>query len=310
LLTGESHSPQAGGLLRPTILLPRQWEDWSEDQRFQVLIHELAHVKRGDCRTQALAHLACVLYWFHPLVWYAAHRMRVERERACDDQVLQAGSAASSYADHLLEIASTIGRFGRPAFGEVMMAHRSQISGRLLAILDPDRRRGVPRRGWVLLTGLVLLVMASALTSITAAGLDPAAEYMSERDGRSPETMTLDDFKEARGEMSERMMDAYHSDDPRAFAREYALDAKLYSYTLPTAEGRREIADINEDWESGVADIELIDIEFYQVGDHFCVVGKLRGLDRAGDVMGSSRFMSLYKYEDGRWRIYREIVTN
>lgn len=310
LLTGESHSPQAWGLLRPTIILPRQWAEWSEDRRYQVLIHELAHVRRGDCRTQALAHLACVLYWFHPLLWYAAHRMRIERERACDDQVLQAGSSASSYADHLIEIASTIGRFGRPALGEVLMAHRSQISGRLLAILDPDRRRGVPRRGWVLFTGIVLLVMASALASLTAAGLDPAADYMSERDGHARKIMTLDDFKEAWGEMSERMMDAYHSDDPRAFAREYAHDAKVYSYTFPTAEGRREIADINENWESGVADIETVNMEFYRVGDLFCVIGKLRGLDRAGEVMGSSRFMSLYKYEDGRWRIYREIVTN
>ena len=37
-------------------------------------VHEFTHIRRGDRRTQAMAQLACAIYWFNPLVWYAARR--------------------------------------------------------------------------------------------------------------------------------------------------------------------------------------------------------------------------------------------
>ena len=52
-------------------------------------------VRRWDWLTQMLAHVVCCVYWFNPLVWYAAQRMRIEREQACDDLVLASGAKAS-----------------------------------------------------------------------------------------------------------------------------------------------------------------------------------------------------------------------
>jgi beta-lactamase regulating signal transducer with metallopeptidase domain len=136
--------PIAFGILQPTVVMPADADEWPADRLRIVLLHELAHVKRLDCATHMLAQLACAAYWFNPLAWIAARRIRTERERACDDLVLAAGTAGPDYADQLLEIARAMrtARFSVAAGASLAMAHRSQLEGRLMAILDPSIPRG------------------------------------------------------------------------------------------------------------------------------------------------------------------------
>jgi beta-lactamase regulating signal transducer with metallopeptidase domain/protocatechuate 3,4-dioxygenase beta subunit len=157
--------PMTWGLVRPVVLLPEDADDWPIDRRRLVLLHELSHVQRRDCLTQLLAQIACALYWFHPLVWLAARQLRLERERACDDQVLLTGSRASDYAYLLLETARSLRSPRCPGLATVAMAQRSHLEGRLLAVLDPKRpRRLVTRRKVV----LALALMAALLVPLAA----------------------------------------------------------------------------------------------------------------------------------------------
>ena len=141
LLRSETDMPLTWGVIRPQILIPAEAENWSTDQRRAVLLHELAHIQRWDWLTQTIAHLSCAVYWFNPLVWVADRRMRLERERACDDRVLTNGCRATDYASHLLEIA----RASRPSIfsarATVAMAQPSWIEKRLRVILARDRNR-------------------------------------------------------------------------------------------------------------------------------------------------------------------------
>ena len=137
-------SPMTTGVLRPRVLLPAAADGWSRERLRAVLVHELAHVRRRDVLIQLIAQLACALYWWNPLAWLAAARLRVEREHACDDLVIGAGTRPSSYAADLLELAHAIARQGFAAVGAVCIVDRGGTDARLRRILDPAAPRRPP----------------------------------------------------------------------------------------------------------------------------------------------------------------------
>ena len=143
--SNEAKMPFACGFLKPTIVLPSDCESWSADRRHAVLLHELAHVKRRDLVGHTLGRIACAVYWFHPLVWTAAKQLRNESERACDDLALSCGARASDYAEHLLDIVTSVRHDSTPAVA-LAMARRKEFEGRMLAILDPELRHSSPSR--------------------------------------------------------------------------------------------------------------------------------------------------------------------
>ncbi len=169
LLVSSRHAkvPFSCGLVNPVVVFPEEAEDWNDERRRAVLLHELAHFSRGDMIAHLLSQLACALHWFNPLVWLGARRLRSESERACDDLVLRAGTPASEYAGHLIDIVRTAGSAWTPA-AALPMARRSEFEGRLLAILEP----GVKRHG-LTPAAVMFVVLAVALTAVPLAAMGP-----------------------------------------------------------------------------------------------------------------------------------------
>ncbi len=167
LRSGAVGSPVIWGLRRPVVLLPHSAEDWTSERRRVVLAHELAHAARGDMLAQFIATVACALYWFHPLAWLAARRLRVESERACDDQVVCRGIPVTDYAGHLLEVARGSQALRPGGVVAIGMAKPSHFEGRLLALLDERRPRSAPRSGVraLLWTGCFSLLVPVAVLS-------------------------------------------------------------------------------------------------------------------------------------------------
>jgi hypothetical protein len=133
--------PVVWGIFRCRVLLPAAAPQWSGEQLRSVLLHELGHIQRRDTMAQLLAQIACALYWFNPLVWFAAWRLGVERERACDDLVLASGVRPSAYAGHLLEVVTGLSPARWMQSCGLAMARKSSLEGRLVAVLCENRNR-------------------------------------------------------------------------------------------------------------------------------------------------------------------------
>lgn len=181
LMVGEGVMPMACGILRPAILMPSESASWSVERRRIVLLHELAHVERGDLATHLLARCALLLYWWNPLAWLAWREFLKERERAADDLVLRMGTDAPGYASHLLDIARSMQSSSSAA---VAMARKSELEGRMIAILDSKMDR---KGAGVVLAGAAVAVaicMTVPLASLQAQ--ESSTEVRAERPTGGP----------------------------------------------------------------------------------------------------------------------------
>jgi bla regulator protein blaR1 len=96
--------PGVFGWRSPVLLWPRGIEDRLSDAQIDAILwHEIAHMRRHDNLTSALHMAVQTIFWFHPLTWWIGARLVDERERACDEDVVRAGSRPDVYAESILK---------------------------------------------------------------------------------------------------------------------------------------------------------------------------------------------------------------
>jgi bla regulator protein blaR1 len=104
-LSPASLEPGILGIARPALIWPAGISERLEDAHLEaILAHEIWHVRRHDNLAATLHMLAEAIFWFHPLVWWLGSRLVEERERACDEEVLESGSERQVYAESILKI--------------------------------------------------------------------------------------------------------------------------------------------------------------------------------------------------------------
>jgi beta-lactamase regulating signal transducer with metallopeptidase domain len=169
--------PFTWGVVRPIVLLPASAAAWGPSRLRAVLLHELTHVRRHDCLTQLLADTICAVYWFHPLVWMAAARMRAERENACDDTVVGRGARPSGYASLLVRMVETVKYGGLAAEPVAAFGGGSGLAGRLRVLLGSgrDRRALSPPALAAFVLGALTLLLPVAAVRLTHAAPDVPA---------------------------------------------------------------------------------------------------------------------------------------
>jgi beta-lactamase regulating signal transducer with metallopeptidase domain len=105
LLSRATLEPGIFGMARPVLVWPHGISDHLDAPHLEAIIaHELWHVRRRDNLAAAFHMIVEALFWFHPLVWWVGSRLIDERERACDEQVLESGSERRVYAESILKV--------------------------------------------------------------------------------------------------------------------------------------------------------------------------------------------------------------
>ena len=164
-------TPVTVGVLRPSVILPAGWRDWSTNTKRAVLAHEFAHIRRRDTLTSSLTRLAKCIYWFHPLAWFISRQISELAELSCDAAVLEKNRDPGGYSRILLGFAETVHAAGyRTMLPGLAIASDSGMSHRIDQVFElaTGNLRKLSRPGAVLvLAGLPVMCLA-AVVGLTA----------------------------------------------------------------------------------------------------------------------------------------------
>lgn len=155
VLSNACLEPAVFGIRAPVLMWPqRMGERLNDDQIASILAHELSHVRRRDNLVASVHMVIQAVFWFHPFVWWVGARLLDERERSCDEDVIELGNEPGMYAESILKTC----RFsvGAP-FIAVAGVTGSNLGKRIEAIMRRDAGRALNR--WKKL----LLATAAAL---------------------------------------------------------------------------------------------------------------------------------------------------
>lgn len=154
-------SPFSFGFLRPCVILPTTYSQWSDSVLEDVLTHELSHIKRFDWLSMLLCQAVLCVYWFNPLVWLAVRKVDEEAENSCDAAVVRCGKSNTEYAENLLLVAREC-RDQRKLLAQ-MMVDKKLLSNRITTILEnPMMMKTISRK----MTAVSVVVAATLLVGL------------------------------------------------------------------------------------------------------------------------------------------------
>lgn len=177
-VTDKLTSPAVVGVIVPTLILPLSlFTALTPEQIRFILLHELAHIRRGDYFANLFQLLAEALLFFNPAVWWISHQIRREREASCDALAIELSGAPADYARTLVRVAENIMQpaiNAALAFGEGQRA-TSSLADRVQRLLIPGYRPAL-RLTWramlaSLIVGGMLLVLSAVGTRSTVGAI-------------------------------------------------------------------------------------------------------------------------------------------
>jgi len=159
-------TPVAFGLLRPTVGLPDDFESANTDARKDAMLaHELAHLHARDTWWHLGADLMVALFWWHPIAWWIARRLKQASESAADEASACIENGPEALAECLVDFGKQFAdRSPANAIGMAGDGYRSRLGNRVEALLKLPGDAGTVRK--TKLSSLRRLGTAVALSGI------------------------------------------------------------------------------------------------------------------------------------------------
>jgi bla regulator protein blaR1 len=159
--TGATIEPGIFGIFRPVLLWPASISgQLSEAHTESIVAHELCHVRRRDNLTATLHMLVESLFWFHPAVWWLGNRLVEDRERACDEAVVESGREPHVYAESILKVCEFCVESPLPCVPGVSGA---DLKRRIASIMSHRRARALSLGRKLLLVVAIVLAIAAPI---------------------------------------------------------------------------------------------------------------------------------------------------
>ncbi len=158
-------SPTLYGCVRPRLLLPAGLaSSFTPEELRHVFLHEVAHIKRHDILLGWAMVVMQAVHWFNPLVWLAAHRLRADREMACDALALSYVKSGEneSYGLTIVKLLEGFGQQGWAPSLASILENRKQMKERISMIAKFKKtNRGVALAA-TLVAGLAIVTLTDA----------------------------------------------------------------------------------------------------------------------------------------------------
>jgi beta-lactamase regulating signal transducer with metallopeptidase domain len=162
--------PTAVGFFKPAVVMP-VWllDELAPQELNQILLHELAHLRRRDDWTNLAQQIVKALFFFHPAVWWIEKKISLEREMACDDAVLAATAQPRAYAECLAHLAERTFIRRTLSLAQAALGRMRHTTLRVAEILNPNRER-IAQPTW---KPALSLIAAFAVGSVVLASREP-----------------------------------------------------------------------------------------------------------------------------------------
>lgn len=160
-------SPAVCGVFAPKILLPPGLlERFERNELRHVILHELAHIKRGDLWQSWLLVCLQIIHWFNPAIWFAFARLRADRELACDELALihSGETQGQHYGQTILKLLENISQTKATPGLVGIVEDRKQMAQRLRRIAAFRLPSKWSRAAVLLVLGLGLIGLTGAQT--------------------------------------------------------------------------------------------------------------------------------------------------
>jgi bla regulator protein BlaR1 len=176
-LSPASLEPGIFGMARPLLIWPQGISQRLNDSQLEAVIaHEVWHVHRRDNLTASIHMFVEAFFWFHPLVWWLGARLEEERERSCDEEVLELGNERGVYAEGILKVCEFC--VSSP-LGSVSGVTGADLKRRVVRIMAEDvgHKLDVSKKLLLTAAGLIAvgLPVAFGVTSLTRVGAQSPA---------------------------------------------------------------------------------------------------------------------------------------